>query len=157
MAAGPTNTDKFGQPGGPGIILYDGVCVLCSGWFRFVAEQDKERRFYFTAIQSLYGRALATRLGIDPENPATNAVLLDGEVHLRSDSAIAALSALPGWRLIGLLRMVPKPLRDAFYSFIARNRYRLFGKHSACDLGGQEYADRIIENAEQASRFFSKN
>src|SRR6476619_5350101 len=104
-------------------LFFTMAFACCSGWFRFVAEQDKERRFYFTAIQSLYGRALATRLGIDPENPATNAVLLDGQVFLRSDSAIAALSALPGWRLIGLLRMVPKPLRDAFYSFIARNRY----------------------------------
>ena len=68
----------LGEKGGQGLVLYDGVCVLCSGWFRFVARRDIARRFRFTAIQSDYGRALALKLGIDPDDPLTNAVLLDG-------------------------------------------------------------------------------
>jgi predicted DCC family thiol-disulfide oxidoreductase YuxK len=143
MAAAP-NPDRLGQPGEPGLIIYDGVCVLCSGWFRFVARRDAARRFYFTAIQSPYGRTLAQRLGINADNPETNAVLLDGQVHLRSDSAITALSMLPGWRWIVALKVIPKSLRNAFYTMIARNRYNLFGKHDTCDLGGREFADRIV-------------
>ncbi|HVG50616.1 MAG TPA: DCC1-like thiol-disulfide oxidoreductase family protein [Xanthobacteraceae bacterium] len=135
---------KLGQPGEPGLILYDGVCVLCSNWFRFVAARDVSRKFYFTAIQSPYGRTLAQQLGIDPESPQTNAVLLDGKINLRSDSAIAALSALPRWGWVAAFRLMPKPLRDALYTLIARNRYALFGKHDVCDLGGQRYADRIV-------------
>jgi predicted DCC family thiol-disulfide oxidoreductase YuxK len=119
--------------------------VLCSGWFRFVAARDVERRFLFTAIQSDYGRALALRHGINPDNPETNAVLLDGKVHLRSGSALAALSALPRWGWVRIFRLVPKPIRDRIYTLIARNRYRLFGRHAACDLGGARYADRVIE------------
>lgn len=135
---------QYGGIGQPGLILYDGECVICSGWFRFVASRDTRRKFMFTAIQSDYGRALALKLKIDPDNPATNAVLLDDEVYLRSDSALAALRYLPGWGWIRIFFLVPKPLRDAVYSFIARNRYRLFGRKDVCDLGGAQYADRVI-------------
>lgn len=98
----------------------------------------------FTTIQSGYGRALAQKIGIDPDDPQTNAVLLDGAVYLRSDSALAALSVLPGWRWTQVFRLVPTPLRDWLYRLIARNRYRLFGKYEVCDLGGADYADRIV-------------
>jgi predicted DCC family thiol-disulfide oxidoreductase YuxK len=138
------NIERLGEPGESGIILYDGVCVLCTGWFKFVASRDTARRFFFAAIQSPHGRALAQRIGIDPDNPETNAVLLDGQVYLRSDSAIAALEALPGWQWVRILKNVPKPIRNALYTLIARNRYNLFGKHSVCDLGGAKYADRIV-------------
>jgi len=134
----------LGEKGQPGLVLYDGVCVLCSNWFRFVAKRDRERKFLFASIQSPYGRALAGKLGIDPDNPDTNAVLLDGEVHLRSDSALTALAALPGWGWVRIFRLMPKPLRDAIYSVIARNRYNLFGKRTSCDIGGAEFADRVI-------------
>jgi predicted DCC family thiol-disulfide oxidoreductase YuxK len=144
MPPDPRDLVNVGQPGGKGLILYDGVCVICSGWFRFVAKRDHARQFLFTAIQSDYGRALALKLGIDPDNPATNAVLIDGKIYLRSDSALAALGYLPGWRWTAILRAVPKPLRDAIYTVIARNRYHLFGRHDACDLGGAIYADRIV-------------
>jgi len=134
----------LGEPGRQGLILYDGICVICSGWFRFVAARDHERKFLFTAIQSDYGRALAAKLGIDPDNPQTNAVLLDGKVHLRSESALAAFAMLPGWRWTRVFRLVPKPLRDRLYTMIARNRYRWFGTKAACDLGGAKFADRVI-------------
>jgi predicted DCC family thiol-disulfide oxidoreductase YuxK len=139
--------DDLGKPGQPGLILYDGVCVLCSGWFKFVARRDAGRKFYFTTIQSAFGRALAQRLGIDPDNPQTNAVLLDGGVYVRSDSALAALSALPGWRWISILKLISKPFRDAIYTQIARNRYNWFGKNEVCDLGGADFADRIVGEA----------
>ena len=136
--------EDLGKPGQPGLILYDGVCVLCSGWFKFVARRDTERKFYFTAIQLDYGRTLAARLGIDPDNPQTNAVLLDGGVYLRSDSALTALSMLPGWRWISIFKLVPRAVRDPIYLIIARNRYYWFGRHQVCDLGGADFADRIV-------------
>jgi len=134
----------LGEKGRRGLVLYDGVCVLCSGWFRFVARRDTGRRFMFTAIQSDHGRALAQKLGIDPDEPQTNAVLLDGEVYLYSDSALAAMAVLPGWRWALAFRAIPKPVRDALYRLVARNRYRILGRRIACDLGGAEFADRVI-------------
>lgn len=127
-----------------GIILYDGVCVLCSGWVRFVTRRDVARRFRFTPIQSPYGRALAAALGIDPDNPDTNAVIIGGRALRRSDAALAVVGTLPGWSWVRALRWVPRPLRDLVYTLIARNRYGLFGRHDVCDLGGASIADRII-------------
>lgn len=144
IAADDPQLRNIGAPGARGLILYDGDCVLCSRWFRFVAQRDIERKFLFTAIQSPHGHALALKHGIDPDDPHTNAVLLDGVVHLRSDSAIAAVSALPGWRWVRAFRLIPKSLRDRIYATIVRNRYRWFGKNNACDLGGMAYEDRVI-------------
>lgn len=144
ISANDPSIRNIGQKGEPALILYDGNCVICSAWFRFVAKRDDARTFLFTAIQSPYGRALALKHGIDPDNPQSNAVLIDDSVSLRSDSAIAALSALPGYGWVKALRVIPKPLRDRLYSFVARNRYRWFGKNETCDLGGMAYADRVI-------------
>lgn len=127
-----------------GIILYDGVCVLCSGWVRFVAKRDVARRFRFTAIQSPYGRALAEALGIDPDDPDTNALVLDGHAFRRSDAALTVLASLPGWRWITVARMAPRWLRDAVYTVIARNRYRVFGRHDTCEVGGSLLDGRVL-------------
>lgn len=135
---------RIGAAGGPGLILYDGDCVLCSSWFRFVAQRDDERRLLFTPIQSDFGRTVALRLGIDPVNPQSNAVILDGKAYLFSDSALAALSVLPYWKWIWALHFVPRVLRDPLYRVIARHRYRWFGRHDRCDLGGAQYRDRVI-------------
>ena len=127
------------------VILYDGVCVFCSRWVRFVAARDMERRFRFTAIQSGYGTRLAQADGINPDDPDTNAVIHGGEVFFKSDAALTVLSALPGWRWVRVLRSVPKPLRDAAYNLVARNRYRIFGKYETCFLGDAGFRDRVME------------
>lgn len=128
-----------------GVILYDGDCLLCSRWVKWVVRHDPEGIFRFTAIGSPYGRAMAVRLGIDPDNPATNAVNIDGRAHLYSDAAIAIASRLPGYRWVGALKLVPKPLRDALYKLIARNRIAWFGRPQTCDLPGPEVRARIVE------------
>ncbi|MBN9546859.1 MAG: DUF393 domain-containing protein [Alphaproteobacteria bacterium] len=127
-----------------GIILYDGVCVLCSGWMRFVLDRDTREVFRFTPIQSPYGRALAQRLGIDPDDPDTNAVIIGGIGWRQSDAALQVVSRLPGWPWVRGLAAVPRPLRDLIYRLVARTRYRVFGRHQVCDVGGRRYAGRLI-------------
>ena len=127
------------------VILYDGVCVFCSRWVRFVATRDVDCRFRFTAIQSPYGTRLAQAFGIDPGDPDTNAVIHGGVASFKSDAALTVLSALPGWGWVRVLRAVPKPLRDAVYNLVARNRYRIFGKYEECFLGDAGFRDRVME------------
>jgi predicted DCC family thiol-disulfide oxidoreductase YuxK len=127
------------------VILYDGVCVFCSRWVRFVATRDLDQRFRFTAIQSPYGTRLAQAFGIDPGDPDTNAVIHGGVAHFRSDAALTVLGALPGWRWVRVLRSVPKPLRDAVYNLVARNRYLIFGKYQECFVPDATMRARVIE------------
>jgi predicted DCC family thiol-disulfide oxidoreductase YuxK len=127
------------------VILYDGVCIFCSRWIRFVAARDEEQRFRFTAIQSGYGTRLAQAFGIDPADPDTNAVIHGGRAYVRSDAALTVLSSLSGWRWTRLLFVVPKPLRDAVYSLVARNRYRIFGKYDACFVPDEAMRARVLE------------
>ncbi|QQO14989.1 thiol-disulfide oxidoreductase DCC family protein [Bradyrhizobium diazoefficiens] len=127
------------------VILYDGVCIFCSRWIRFVAERDTAKRFRFTPIQSHYGAELARTFGIDPDDPDTNAVVHGGEAFTKSDAALTVLSLLPGWSCVRALFAVPKPLRDPVYSLIARNRYRIFGKYDSCFVPDADLRARVIE------------
>lgn len=127
------------------VILYDGVCVFCSRWVRFVVARDRDKRFRFTPIQSPYGTRLAQAFGIDPDDPETNAVIHGGKAHLKSDAALTVLSHLPGWRWTRALFAVPKAPRDAIYSLVARNRYRIFGRYDACFVPDAELRSRVLE------------
>jgi predicted DCC family thiol-disulfide oxidoreductase YuxK len=127
------------------VILYDGVCVFCSRWVRFVIARDTGHRFRFTAIQSAYGTRLASVFGIDPADPDTNAVVHGGIAYFKSDAALTVLCNLPGWRWTRIFFSMPKPLRDAVYNLVARNRYRIFGKYEACFVPDAEMKASVIE------------
>ncbi|MGJ4933124.1 thiol-disulfide oxidoreductase DCC family protein [Bradyrhizobium sp. HKCCYLRH3083] len=128
------------------VILYDGVCVFCSRWVQFVIARDTAKRFRFTPIQSPYGTRLAQAFGIDPRDPDTNAVVHGGTAHLKSDAALTVLSNLPGWGWTRALLAIPKPLRDAVYSVVARNRYHIFGKYQSCFVPDAELRNRVLES-----------
>ena len=127
------------------LILFDGVCVFCSRWVRFVIDHDPERRFRFLPIQSGAGRAMAAQYGIDPEAPETNAVVLGGLIHFKSDAALTVLGALPGTRALAALKAAPRLLRDPVYDLIAKNRYAIFGRTDAC----------MVPSAEDRARFLA--
>ena len=126
------------------VILYDGVCLFCSHWIRFIAARDNGR-FRFAAIQSGYGARLARHVGIDPADPDTNAVIHRGVAHFKSDGALTALSLLPGWRWVRALLVVPKALRDPVYNLVAKNRYRIFGRSDVCIVPDAAMRARVIE------------
>jgi predicted DCC family thiol-disulfide oxidoreductase YuxK len=127
------------------VILFDGVCVFCSRWVRFIVVRDRAARFRFTPIQSAYGTRLAQALGIDPDDPDTNAVVHGGVAYFKSDGALTVLSCLPGWSWVRVLLWVPRPLRNALYNVVAKNRYRLFGKYDACIVPDAELRARVLE------------
>lgn len=117
-----------------GVVLYDGVCIFCSRWVRWVIARDPKGIFRFAAVQDGPGRDLAQAIGIDPSAPQTNAVIVRGWALFKSDAALAVLSRLTGWRWTALLRVVPRPLRDWAYDRIAANRYQFFGRADVCDI-----------------------
>ena len=127
------------------VILFDGVCVVCSRWVRFVVARDIHSRFRFTPIQSPYGSRLAQAFGIDADDPDTNAVIHGGVAYFKSDAALTVLSSLPGWRWVRALFAGPQPFRDADYNLVARNRYRIFGKYQTCFVPDAAMRARVME------------
>lgn len=127
------------------IILFDALCVLCSANAQFVLRHDHHRRFRLAALQSEAGRALCQAHGVDPDDPSTMIVVDDTSVWRESDAVLGILAGLgPPWSAVAALRAVSKGLRDPVYRWIARNRYRLFGRRETCWLPAPGDADRLL-------------
>jgi predicted DCC family thiol-disulfide oxidoreductase YuxK len=130
-----------------GLVLIDGVCVLCSASFRFVARRDRDRRFRFAPIQGSLGRRVAAAIGIDADQPDSFAVITDGRPLFKSQGAIFILRNLPGWRWSAVLLAVPRPLRDWIYDRVARNRYTVFGRMDVCMVPTAEFRAHMHDEA----------
>lgn len=135
---------------GPGqdtaVVLFDGVCNLCNGVVNFIIDRDPSARFRFAALQSTQAAALLAPLGRVPEvDPQSFILVEDGRVYERSSAALRVARKLPGaWKLFYAFVVVPTPIRDAVYRFIARNRYRWFGKADACRMPTPELRARFL-------------
>jgi len=131
------------------IILFDGVCNLCSGVVRFVIARDPRAHFRFAALQSDAARRACAEVGATPPaavDPDTIIVIADGRALERSDAALAIASRLPfPWPMFGVFRILPRALRDWLYRLVARNRYRWFGKSDTCVMPTPELRARFLE------------
>ena len=127
------------------VLIFDGDCVLCSANARFVLQHDKRGLFRLAAMQGEAGAALMRDAGVGAANPDT-IILLDGaRVRRESDAVIAIFERLGWpWRMAGAARLIPAPIRDAAYRWIARNRYRLFGRKDQCFVPRKEWEDRVL-------------
>jgi len=128
------------------IIVFDALCVLCSANAQFVLRHDRRGHFRLASMQGEAGAALYRRFGIDPADPES-LIVVDGERLHRDSDAIFAIYAGLGWpwRALAVVgRLVPRILRDPVYRWIARHRYRLFGKRTTCWVAPPEYRGRIL-------------
>lgn len=131
-----------GAEGGGPLILFDGVCNLCTGSVRFVIERDSRRRFRFASLQS----ASAERLLGARDQLESMVLLADGKTYRKSTAALLIAKRLDGaWPLLSLLLVIPRPLRDACYDWIGRRRYRLFGKRDSCWTPQAGLAERFLD------------
>jgi len=112
--------------------LFDGICNLCNRSVDFVLKRDNKKQFRFVSLQSEEGRKMVEDFQI-PED--TDAVILikSKQVYLESDAAIEIARMLSApWKWATVLKVIPLKLRDGIYRWIARNRYRWFGKRKTC-------------------------
>lgn len=128
-----------------GIIVFDGVCVLCNGWVRFLLRHDRRGRYRFAAMQGDSGRALLLAHGLDADDPVSFLLIEDGAAWTETDAIFRVLAGLGGaWRLATLVRVLPRGVRDRLYRALARNRYRIFGRHERCMIPAPEQAARFL-------------
>ena len=133
------------EGGGP-IILFDGVCNLCTGSVRFVIARDSRKQFRFASLQSPVAEKLLGAQRNDADR-LESVVLVAGErVYRKSTAALLITRRLDGlWPLLAVLLVIPRPLRDALYDWIGRRRYRMFGKREVCWKPQAELAERFLD------------
>jgi predicted DCC family thiol-disulfide oxidoreductase YuxK len=126
------------------VIFFDGVCGLCNAWIDFVIARDKKRVFCFGPLQ---GETASRWLNLPPEAGFDSVMLVDSTgAYRKSDAVWRILARLGGpWRLVaGLLRVIPRPIRNWGYDFVARHRYRWFGRKETCRLPSADERERFV-------------
>ncbi len=115
------------------VMVFDGVCVLCSGMVRWIIARDPDARIAFASAQGPMGQSLYANLGLSTEVFDTFLLVSGGRVFTRSDGVMEIMRTLGGaWRLVLLGKIIPRPIRDWAYDRIAQNRYRWFGRTQSC-------------------------
>lgn len=133
------------------IVLYDGLCGLCDAVVQFLLRHDTRDAFRFAPQQSDFARRVLARHGIDAATSETICVVRDcalpsEQVLTKSDATLHLAKALGGiWKTALLARILPKPLLDSAYDFIARNRFRLFGRRTQCKLPSPAQSHKFLE------------
>jgi predicted DCC family thiol-disulfide oxidoreductase YuxK len=127
------------------LILFDGVCNLCNSFVDFVIRRDPNKQFRFGTLQSEIGQAILKKQGLATTDFDT-VLLVDGDrVWTKSSAALRVLRQLSGaWPLTYAFMFVPSVVRDAVYSFVGNNRYRIFGKSSSCRVPTADEIDRFV-------------
>lgn len=139
--------ELFDWDGKRPLIVFDGVCVLCSFFAQWVLARDKEEQFVFTTAQSALGQSLYKHYNLDSENFETNLVIVNGELHEKMYAALCVFNCLGfPWRLLLFLKIFPKSFLNFLYDRIARNRYALFGKQDVCLVPTEGLKKRLVGN-----------
>ncbi len=128
------------------IVLFDGVCNLCSSSVQFILKRDKRDQFLFGSLQGNYGQGILKKYGM-PQNEFNSFMLLEEDnLYTKSSGALRMLKHLGGaWSLLYAFIIVPKFIRDAVYNFVATNRYKWFGKKEECWLPKTEWKKKFLD------------
>lgn len=126
------------------IILFDGECNFCNRIVQFIIKRDPTGIFKFSSLQSVVGKEMLLKYNV-PGNIDSLVLIEDDHCYFRSTAALRIFKNLNGaWRVTKYLLMVPRPIRDFFYSIISKYRYQLFGKKNDCMIPSPEDRKRFL-------------
>ena len=128
------------------IVLFDGVCNLCSSSVRFILKRDKKNQFLFGSLQGKAGQEYLRQFGL-PADTFNSFMLVENKIlYSRSSGALRILKYLGGaWPLLYAFIIVPKFIRDAVYNLVAKNRYKWFGKKDECWLPAPDLKAKFLD------------
>ncbi|HRC43689.1 MAG TPA: thiol-disulfide oxidoreductase DCC family protein [Nitrospira sp.] len=127
------------------VIVFDGLCNWCNAWVNFVIDHDPHEKFKFGTLQSDQGQQILHTLRLSTENFSTFLLLEQARVCTKSTAALRIVRQLPGfWPLFYLGILIPRPLRDALYDYVARHRYRWMGKTGTCRIPSPDQRRRFV-------------
>jgi len=128
------------------IILFDGVCNLCNSSINYVIDYDKKDVFRFVSLQSDLGKTIQDYLGI--ENTSLDSIILyipNEAYYIKSTAALKIMTTFSGaWKLMHVFTIIPSPIRDIVYNYIAKNRYKWYGKQESCRIPTIELKSKFL-------------
>lgn len=131
---------------GKNLVVFDGECVLCSGFFRFLVWADRDQHLHFALAQSEFGEALYDHYGLKADDYDTNLVIIDGKLHERLHGVFMCMKVLGWpWRALCVFAKLPDVFLDWLYYKVARNRYRLFGRRDGCLVPSGDVMERFVD------------
>ena len=128
------------------IILFDGVCNLCNSSVQYVIRRDKSNAYRFAALQSEIGKKLVEQRGIDTSQ-IDSIILIEPGVayYTKSTAALKIAQSFGGvWQLTSVFEWIPEKIRDWVYDYIAKNRYKWYGKKEVCMVPSPENNERFL-------------
>lgn len=128
------------------VILFDGVCNLCSSSVQYVIKHDPMHIFRFASLQSPFGQKILAMHNL-PSNTYNSFILFaNNKIYTRSTAALVVAKDLKGFiKLLYAFIIVPRFIRDAVYNFIAKNRYKWFGKKNDCWIPTKELKNLFLD------------
>ena len=129
------------------ILLFDGHCNLCNAWVQFIVKRDSSSTIRFASLQSGAGRRLLDEHKIDANHIDSLVLFEEERFSVSSNAALRTLSYFDGWeRHLIFLSVVPRSLRDLVYRFIAKNRFKWFGRREQCMVPTAELSKRFLQD-----------
>ena len=129
------------------ILLFDGHCNLCNAWVQYIVKRDSAKTIRFASLQSKAGRRMLEEHKIDKNYIESLVFFEEGSFSVCSNAALRTLSYLDGWQKhLIFLTVVPRSLRDLVYRFIAKNRYKWFGRREQCMVPTAELSKRFLQD-----------
>ena len=135
----------FEQSQDKSILLFDGVCNLCSFFVNFTIKRDRKKELLFASLQSETGKKLLQKFDLPTSDFHSLILINNDEYYTRSTAALKVVKGFRGlWPVFYIFIIIPKPIRDFCYDFIAKNRYRWFGKKEQCYLPAADIEGRFF-------------
>jgi predicted DCC family thiol-disulfide oxidoreductase YuxK len=128
------------------IILFDGVCNLCNRSVQFIIRRDKKKKFLFGSLQGKFGQEILKKYNLPADNFSSFMLLENEKLYTRSTAALRMLKHLGrGWQLMYGFIILPGFIRDSVYNWIAKNRYKWYGKRDECMVPAPELRERFLD------------
>lgn len=130
------------------VIVFDGVCKLCSATVNFIIQHDAELVFKLCSAQSEPGQHILRHFNLPTDHYESVLLVQNGEYRQKSAAFFRIMAGLGyPWKLLLVFKTVPRPLRDWFYDLVASNRYKIFGRYDQCTLPQSDHASRFLDDA----------
>ena len=136
------NTDDITRP----VILFDGVCNLCSNVVQFIIKRDRKNVFRFASLQSDFGSSVLQKFNLPGDAFDSFILLKNGKIYSKSTAALLVAKELSGaWPLLSFLMVIPAFLRNSVYDVVAKNRYKWFGRKQACWIPSPPLKNKFLD------------